>query len=285
MRTNYGTKIIQLSDVWAINGDKSEIPSLDEGYTDEYTGSVFPDRTHLNDILCRLSAIGYDVNKYGAMLPWDVGVSFGQGAHVVGSDLRMYRSNVSDNAGSDPTATIGGNRINVPSLWIDVEEETIGNVPTSGLLVDYFVYNAQSSNRTDIGSAISGSVDQQVEFGSIFNARSTFGTKNLTGTKSLSKDREYIVEVDINFSASFPSKTGYYSKYAVKPSDCSSYPLRINSSTAKYGGAGYGYQFSPYGCSGAFYYKPVNDGLITLNIVNQGNQNQGIGATVRIFER
>jgi len=119
-----GIQIIEESDIWAgsISADKTVLPDIDVGYDISYESTKYPSRRHMNDIFAKLSSIGYDVNRFGAVLPWDTLVIYEQYAWVTGSDGNIYRSVAGSNLGFDPTAVDGGsNPINVPSKWITLD--------------------------------------------------------------------------------------------------------------------------------------------------------------------
>lgn len=69
--------------VWAKNGDTLPIGDFSAGYDSKYTGSVFPDRRHLNHVLAFTTAVASDVNKSGCGLPWDAGIEYEVGADVL----------------------------------------------------------------------------------------------------------------------------------------------------------------------------------------------------------
>jgi hypothetical protein len=92
--------------------DRTPNPDFDHGYSDEYTSSLFPDRRHLNDVLCKVTAACNDMNKFGAALPYDEELSYGQYAVVTGSNGVVYVSQQDDNLNHDPI--VAGNR---PLYW------------------------------------------------------------------------------------------------------------------------------------------------------------------------
>ena len=97
--------------IWAQTGDRDLMPDFENGYGAEYESSELPQRTHLNDVLAKTTAVAYDINKYGAGLPWDTGLLYAVGAIVMGTDGVYYIAQ-QENQGQDPTAAG-----NVPSVW------------------------------------------------------------------------------------------------------------------------------------------------------------------------
>jgi hypothetical protein len=87
-------------EVFAKHGNRLALPTYDEGYTQEYEGNTFPSRQGLNDVLAKVSAVAKDVNIFGAMLPWNDGISYKIGATVQRSGVFFVAIN--DNINSDP---------------------------------------------------------------------------------------------------------------------------------------------------------------------------------------
>lgn len=116
-----GLKINAEEEIFGVNGDKTAIIPMDDGFDASYETSNYPKRETFNEALARLGSIGYDVNRFGALLPWDASLIYEQNAWVTGSDGGIYRSEVAGNINQDPTAVDGGNNpIYIPSKWLDL---------------------------------------------------------------------------------------------------------------------------------------------------------------------
>lgn len=100
------------SSVFAEDGDRVEFGAFSTGWDADYsnpTSAKRPERTAMNDLFAKLTALGVDVNQFGAALPWNTNVAFRQYAVCTGSNGTLYRSKVNDNQGNDPTTDGGAN--------------------------------------------------------------------------------------------------------------------------------------------------------------------------------
>ena len=93
-----------LHPVWAGDptADRVAMSDFGDGYGDQYTGSVFPDRRNLNHVLAYVSAIGDDVNKGGAGLVWDSEIEYNVTAQTVFNG-QIYVCVNSANKGHEPS--------------------------------------------------------------------------------------------------------------------------------------------------------------------------------------
>lgn len=141
MRNTLG---VALDKIWAeLAGDNSEIPTgIENGFTSDYSVNQAPDRRNMNDILAKTSAVCFDVNKYGASLPWSSDITYGLYATVFGTDGTLYVCQLEHD---DKDPTVIGNR---PTYWKSLaqvlwEQEQEGRVDTA--------INANNSSTLSLG--------------------------------------------------------------------------------------------------------------------------------------
>jgi len=92
-------------EVWAESGDRTEFADFIVGWDFDYSNpgsGKKPERIVFNDLFAKLTAIGVDINTYGATLPWHVLITYNQHARTTGSDGVVYRA-ASETLGDDPT--------------------------------------------------------------------------------------------------------------------------------------------------------------------------------------
>jgi hypothetical protein len=119
----------------AAETEREELAAFETGWDSSYStpGSGFrPRRKVFNDLFAKLFAVCFDVNKYGAGLPWNTNISYGQYAVSTGSNGRLYLSNEADNAGHDP--------ISSPTQW--------SVIPTAADIADKSDKSAEAYNVT-----------------------------------------------------------------------------------------------------------------------------------------
>jgi len=127
------------TDVFAADGQREILPTFaTQGYGSEYTSGVFPDRRHMNDVLARVTATCADVNKFGAALPWDSGITYSVGAIVTVGLLQFVCIQEALNK-SPETETL---------YWTPVVSQVVNTrqdqVPSSNAVKNYVASNKPS---------------------------------------------------------------------------------------------------------------------------------------------
>lgn len=143
MATRKNAGIIKdLTDIWAENGDKTPIGTGDSsGWTPDYSqaGGTPVSRTIENYYLNKIYSLGYDVNIFGACLPWDATIPYKKSAVVIGSNDILYKSSHDDNLGNNPIAS---------TAWTQVQKKII-----SGNSSNITLNNNESINETVINTS------------------------------------------------------------------------------------------------------------------------------------
>jgi len=140
-RTN--NSIILEDDIWADNGDTTSPPfAPDIGWDITYSqpGGNVVQRTLMNYNFNQLTGLGYDLNRYGGNLFWDVTIEYEIGAVVIASDNIRYISST-QNTGNDPVSDGGVNWAPVAVTFANDSNVTINtdaatNTVTIGLVED-----------------------------------------------------------------------------------------------------------------------------------------------------
>ena len=112
--------IVLEADVWA--SDPSAIKSdpsfaRNEGWPDIYQkdvnteGGVPPAMSTFNQLYWNVTALAFEVNRYGGGLPWDVTIAYKRGAVVLGADYQKYVTKAADVPAGEAEPSIN------PAYW------------------------------------------------------------------------------------------------------------------------------------------------------------------------
>ena len=124
---------------WAADGNVTtpEDAGLDRslGWTSEYSqpGGSLPQREVFNQLEREITALGEEVNKHGAGLPWDASIAYEHPALVTGSDGDFYMS-LEDSTNVDPTTD--GDTSHWEKVAGSSVQVTAATVPT-GTILDF----------------------------------------------------------------------------------------------------------------------------------------------------
>ena len=124
---------------WAADGNVTtpEDAGLDRslGWTSDYSqpGGSLPQREVFNQLEREITALGEEVNKHGAGLPWDASIAYEHPALVTGSDGDFYMS-LEDNTNVDPTTD--GDTSHWEKVMGGSAQVTAATVPT-GTILDF----------------------------------------------------------------------------------------------------------------------------------------------------
>ncbi len=111
MATRTAGGIYNNTNIWAENGQKDEPTFTEtEGWDITYSqaGGSTVGRTLMNRNFNKASAALYDVNRFGANLPWSSVISYEIGAKIIGSDDKVYKAKTV-NTNIDPLSDDGTN--------------------------------------------------------------------------------------------------------------------------------------------------------------------------------
>lgn len=199
--TRTTNSIILEDQVWADNGDTTSPPfAPDIGWDITYSqaGGNPVERTLMNYNFNQLTALGYDVNRYGGNLFWDSTIIYEIGATVLGSNNLRYIA-VTQNSNNDPTVDGGTNWTPLKITFASDANVTINEVAATNTVTIGLVSNLSDKANADLSNVTIGDFSAKLKDGQ-------YTYKEIDGSQVKINVYEILTDSNVTFSTNIPSK-------------------------------------------------------------------------------
>ena len=199
--TRTTNSIILEDQIWADNGDTTSPPfPPDTGWDITYSqaGGNPVQRTLMNYNFNQLTALGYDINRYGGNLFWDSTVIYEIGAIVIGSNNLRYVS-ITQNSANDPVSDGGSNWTPLKITFATDANVTINQVASTNTVTIGLVSNLSDKANSDLSNVTIGDFSAKIKDGQ-------YSYKEIDGSQVKINVYEILTDSNITFSTNVPSK-------------------------------------------------------------------------------